>query len=480
MSPANRAKPLVPYIRQSQKKEITISLDEQRAAIARWAGENGVKLAPAVIEQGVSGSKHWRERELGRVVQACEDGEASGIIVAFQDRISREQGLAQGEFWDALQRCDARLVCAAEGTDYRPSDDDDGELLFTVKGAIARQQWKRHRTNWKNAKHSAWERGVYVGAAPAGYSKDADGRLVKGGNGEEAAVREAFETKADGGSFSAVAKVLTSAAVTTSHGRTVWSPPAARAVLGNEVYLGIHACSCGCGGVKESDDLKLIDRALFLRANRKGETRRKGSKGDGEGQMLNGLLRCATCGYGLSHDRSTHGGRSYRYYRCKASPGCDARAVISADKIEPYIIAAVLERVGTVHGETSPDEARIAELRAGVAKAEADIAALDAMLTGDEIDAMTFAKANAAAVKARDSLMIELGGLEAESAATRWYLPGPDDPDYVEGGEHTTAAVFERMPTSIKRRALGTVIARAVITPGKADAYERVEIEWAA
>jgi hypothetical protein len=57
--------PLIPYIRQSRKKEVSISLDEQRRVIERWASGAGVVLAEAVIEQGVSGSKPWRERELG-------------------------------------------------------------------------------------------------------------------------------------------------------------------------------------------------------------------------------------------------------------------------------------------------------------------------------------------------------------------------------------------------------------------------------
>jgi DNA invertase Pin-like site-specific DNA recombinase len=488
MSPANRTKPLVPYIRQSQAKEVTISLDEQKRAITKWAEANGVKLAAPVIEQGVSGKKHWRERELGRIVKACERGEASGIIVAFQDRISREQGLAQAELWDALQRCDARLVCASEGTDYRPSDDDDGELLFTVKGAIARQQWKRHRTNWKNAKHAAFLRDCYAGAAPAGYSKDDDGKLVPDGNGKKAAIIEAFETRADGGSWGAVAKVLTDAGVETSHKikgtdrkRTSWAPMGARAVVGNDIYVGNVTCTCGCGQTKEVDGWKMIDRALFLRARRKQETKRKGAKGDGEGQMLNGLLKCATCGYGMSCDTSKHGGKVYRYWRCKANPECTAKCVISASKIEPWIVTQVLEHVGTVHGEDAGvDEERISELRAGIAKADADVAGLKTMLDSDEIDAMTYATANAAAVRTRDALTVELSEMEIDSVATSWYLPGPGDEDYIEGGEHTTEAVFNRMPVSVQRQALGTVLEKATVAPGKAEAHERVEIAWAA
>ena len=65
---------LVPYIRQSRIKERTISLDDQRRAIEGWAASNGVDLADEIVEQGVSGSKSWKERELGEAIEACAQG----------------------------------------------------------------------------------------------------------------------------------------------------------------------------------------------------------------------------------------------------------------------------------------------------------------------------------------------------------------------------------------------------------------------
>jgi hypothetical protein len=55
-----------------------------------------------VVEQGVSGSKPWRTRTLGKAIEACELGKAGGIVVAWQDRLSRENGLATAEVWEAL------------------------------------------------------------------------------------------------------------------------------------------------------------------------------------------------------------------------------------------------------------------------------------------------------------------------------------------------------------------------------------------
>ena len=416
---------------------------------------------------------------MGEALRLIESGKLAGLVVSSQDRLGPLE--ITRELKQRLVAAGAVLLMpdnpgieniAARGYAKLP-----GENMALMHEA----QREEIGLRWAGAKHAAWERGVHCAASPAGYSKDENGKLVKDGNVHGKAVIEAFECYADGGSYGAAAKVLTDAGVPTAHGRTAWAPMSARAVIQNDVYVGVYRCTCGCGQTKENPDNALIDRALWLRANRPNkQTRRKGSKGDGEGQMLNGLLKCASCGYGLSFDRSTHNGKTYRYYRCKASPACVAKAVINADKVEPYVVGAVLERVGTVHGEDGPDEARIAELRKGLAKAGTDITGLDSMLAADEIDAVTFAKASAAAVKTRDALAVELADIEQDAVATKWYVPGPGDRDYVEGGEHTTAAVFARMPTSIKRQALGTVIARATVAPGKGDAYERIEIEWAA
>ena len=62
-----------------------------------------------MIEQGVSGSKPWRERDLGEAVDACERGEAAGIIVAWQDRLFRENGRATAEVWEALVEACGRI-----------------------------------------------------------------------------------------------------------------------------------------------------------------------------------------------------------------------------------------------------------------------------------------------------------------------------------------------------------------------------------
>ena len=64
-------RPLIPYLRQSRVREVSISIEEQERDVRAWANANGEPIAEPLIERGVSGSKGWRERELGRAVEAC-------------------------------------------------------------------------------------------------------------------------------------------------------------------------------------------------------------------------------------------------------------------------------------------------------------------------------------------------------------------------------------------------------------------------
>jgi DNA invertase Pin-like site-specific DNA recombinase len=212
-------KPVIPYLRQSRAKERTISIEEQRRDVRRWAEAAGVPLAPEVIEQNVSGSKPWRARALGEAVDACERGEAAGIVVAWQDRLSRENGRATAEVWEALERAGARLVCAAEGLDTASGDH---EMLFTIKAAIAREQWKRYRANWERARRSSIENGVPTGKAATGYRKHKGGRLEVVPR-EARKVEQAFELRAQGVPFSEIGR------------RFGWGHSTTRQILANEV-----------------------------------------------------------------------------------------------------------------------------------------------------------------------------------------------------------------------------------------------------
>jgi site-specific DNA recombinase len=320
MSP-NDPRPLVPYLRQSRAKERTISIDEQRRDIHGWADEAGVTLAPELVEQNVSGSKPWRERALGEAVSACERGEVAGIVVAWQDRLSRENGRATAEVWEALENADARLVCAAEGLDTATGDH---EMLFTIKAAIAREQWKRHRATFARAQRNANERGVPNGRAPLGYRKQNGQPLVIDKRGA-AKVRQMAERRIAGEAFSSIARDFG-----LSHSTV-------RQILSNDVYLGVVRCG---DLVNENAHPAILTRDQFeaLQASR---TKQPIPPGDTtRDRLLLGLARCRGCGRTLKIvQRRRVDGSVVQSYFCKdaASERCRERAFVHAEPLEEFV-----------------------------------------------------------------------------------------------------------------------------------------------
>ena len=98
--------------------------------------------------------------------------------------------------WDALERAELRLVCAAEGLD---TANGDHELNFAIKAALAREQWKQYkRRSEATKKHAVEQLGIHIGPAPFGYTRALheplrrDPKLGK-------VVRDAFESARDRG-----------------------------------------------------------------------------------------------------------------------------------------------------------------------------------------------------------------------------------------------------------------------------------------
>jgi DNA invertase Pin-like site-specific DNA recombinase len=324
-------KPLVPYMRQSRRKERTISIEEQRRDIQAWARSNGVPLAAEVIEQGVSGSKPWQERALGEAVDACRRGEAAGIIVAWQDRLSRENGRATAEVWEALEQAEARLVAVNDGLD---TDNGDQELSFSIRAAIARDQWKRHRANWERARRSSVERNVFPGRTPIGYRRDAHSRLVP--DRQASKVRRAFELRREGIPQTEIAR------------RLGWSHSTTRQILVNEAYLGVIRHG---DNRKEDAHPPIVSRELFdaVQATRTTEPVPPGDTT--RDRLLRGLARCGGCGRTLKVIRRPRVDGSYvvsHYCKDAASESCPSRAYVHAEHLDAYIEAWFTEALRSV------------------------------------------------------------------------------------------------------------------------------------
>jgi DNA invertase Pin-like site-specific DNA recombinase len=310
-------------MRQSRASERTISIEEQRRDIHRWAKGAGVELAAEIVEQNVSGSTPWRVRALGEAIVACEAGEAAGIIVAWQDRLSRENGSATAEVWEAFEAAGARLVCAAEGLDTATGDH---ELTFSIKAAIAREQWKRHRANWERTRRNSVGRGVFPGTTPIGYRyRKGSGRPLEVDKREARKVQEAFELRAQGVPFSVIAR------------RFGWSNSATRHVLANEAYLGVvrHGPFRN-----ENAHPPIVSREVFDAVQAARTIQPPPAGATTRDRLLVGLARCRGCGATLQTVRREASDGSYvPCYYCvdRGREPCPDRAWVRAVNLDEFV-----------------------------------------------------------------------------------------------------------------------------------------------
>jgi len=439
---------LVPYIRQSKAKEKTISLDDQRRIIKTWARNAGVSLAPEVVEQGVSGSKPWRERDLGRVIAACEAGTVGGIVVAFQDRLSRENGLATAEVWEALDKAGARLVAAGEGLDTATGDQ---ELLFTIKAGIAREQWKRHRKNWSLAVDSAISRGIYVGMTPVGFTKDEKTKTLRQ-NADAKAVRQVFLSRANGRSWNNLCADLEAAGVKTATGGDKWHLNSVRSLIGNPIYKGTLV-----NGHEHHFPAYAIVTASEWQAAQptKGERNHDHAERGGWA-LLGGRVRCESCGRTLTPSVTTKpNGTKFRYYKCQWR-GCTSHANANADKLEEWVSGAVLDALrffserGDVTTGSDLDIEVIAGLEQSVEDAKERRRQMGFVLDpNDPKDVEALERLSVEVEEAKAALTDALGSQSRRITPEEWEAGWP------------TWALDER------RRVLTELNVRVVVSPGK-------------
>ena len=215
-------------------------------------------------------------------------GELAGIIVYRWDRFGRnlKESLAMIE---EIEVAGGRVISATEPV----AEGSGGVLTRDMMLAVANFYRLRIQEGWVATHDRLHERGVTNGRPPTGYLRGADGLLVP--NGFAGDVRWAFEARAGGVSFSAIARELEARGVGNGVGSSRWYPHSVTRLLANRVYLG--EVRRGERPVVTGAHRPLVDRATFDAAQRPRLKARPNARGQ---YLLTGLARCAGCLHPLS------------------------------------------------------------------------------------------------------------------------------------------------------------------------------------
>src|ERR1700722_13277446 len=358
------------YIRVSQTRgregDSFISPSVQRDRIQKWADVRGVSIAVWHEDLDESGGKLHRPG-LDAMLARIRSGQTGGLAVAHLDRLSRA-GVADAlRLVESVHEAGAKIAVVDLGIDPTTPV---GEFSMTLFLALGRMQRRQFQERWQEAQARAISRGIHF-RAPFGYTKPGKARPIIPDTVTAPLVKRAFELRAAGGPWPTIAAFLNEHHPPSK--APAWTRSTVNHLIRNRAYLG----QATCGKHVHADahpalvSVELWDAANAVKAQAP-------SRGDGEGTLLAGLVRCAGCRYVMSGGATQGSARRERLltYTCRrhhSAGRCEASCSIKRELVEQYVEEAFLKRYADVSVEGVVDSADLDVARQGVADAESDL-----------------------------------------------------------------------------------------------------------
>jgi site-specific DNA recombinase len=348
-------RPAAIYARVSsdrQKEKHTIA--SQTAALIEYAQTHGYTVPAEWVfqDEGYSGATLVRPG-LESLRDLAAEGQIAVALIYSPDRLSRKYAY-QVLLSEELSRCGVELIFLKAPAGSTPED----QLLVQFQGMIAEYERAQIAERCRRGKkHMAQQGGVNVlSGAPYGYryvrKSDTAAAFYEVVEAEAKVVRMVFEIYTQQGlSINAIARLLNERQVATRTGKGRWERSTVWGMLRNPAYRGT-ACygkteqrprqrvtrplrqrqalpSRTVGGHErprgewiEVPVPALVSAEMFALAQEQLEKNlRHSPRRTIEPTLLQGMLVCEQCGYGL-YRTSTHTSKQkLNYYRCIGSDG---------------------------------------------------------------------------------------------------------------------------------------------------------------
>ena len=348
-------KPAAIYARVSsdrQKENHTIA--SQTAALIEYAQTHGYSVPPEWVfqDEGYSGAILVRPG-LEALRDLAAEGQIAAALIYSPDRLSRKYAY-QVLLSEELARCGVELIFLKGPAGATPED----QLLVQFQGMIAEYERAQISERCRRGKrHMAQRGGVNVlSGAPYGYryvrKSDTSAAFYEVIEAEAEVVRMVFEIYTQRGlSINAIARLLNERQIATRTGNGRWERSTVWGMLRNPAYRGT-----ACYGKTELRPRQRITRPL---RQRKGlpsrdsagherprtewievpvpalvseemfavaqeqleKNKRHAPRRTVEPALLQGMLVCEQCGYGLYRTSTRTTKHKLNYYRCIGSDG---------------------------------------------------------------------------------------------------------------------------------------------------------------
>lgn len=216
MLPMSKIK-AVGYIRVSTEKQATegSSLEEQLAKIKGYAQLYDLELVcDPIVDDGKS-AKSLNREGIQLVLQMLDSRQASAVIVAKLDRLTRSMLDLSFLLQKYFESGDCRLISVSEMLDSRTAA---GELIINILGSVARWERRAISERTKNVMAYMRSQGRYTGGRIRyGFTKAGD-RLQTVGT-EQAAVTTAKQLNTQGLSLRQISHQLAAIGYLSRNGK---------------------------------------------------------------------------------------------------------------------------------------------------------------------------------------------------------------------------------------------------------------------
>ena len=369
------------YYRLSQEDERqgeSVSIDNQRAILRKYAEERGFEIHDEYIDDGVSGTTFQRP-EVQRLLDDAKTGVINTIIVKDLSRFGRNY-IEVGQYVDyVFPAFGIRFIAIQDNIDTENRDSNAMEMMPVVN---IFNEWHAANTSKKIRavlKSNARDGKYHARKAPYGYVKSDTEKKTPVIDEEAAAVvKRIFEMRASGLSPHKIADILNEENIPNPSKYSMdkygivgkrnhfglWSFVAVNSILKNPTYLG-HMAQQRCGSISYKNHKRykkdesewivvknthepIVTQELWDKVREVEQSVSQGRKTKrGYTHPLSGFLFCADCGGKMKLNYNNRNGKIDFNFNCgnhmRIGKAYCFSHYISAKTIEEIVLGDIRE-----------------------------------------------------------------------------------------------------------------------------------------
>lgn len=352
------------YARYSSDLQNDRSIEDQFAVCEAYARKNGWTVVAKFADRAVSGASVFGRVEYARMIEQAEQGKLAIVLAEDLDRFSRNMAdIAQ--LFQAMSFAGVQMWTVADGL--------TNEMHIGLKGTMSALFIKNLGAKVHRGMAGVTREGRSAGGDVYGYANKPGepGVLVIEADRADI-VRRIFKEYVDGKSPRLIAASLNKENIPAPRGAhwnaSTINGSAARGlgILCNEKYVGRILWN-RTKKVKDprtgkrvnrrnpksewttiqAPHLRIVDDALFeaAQARRRKRSGNAGRQAPRSKRLLSGLLRCGSCGGGMSLIGSDKSGPRVQCTAHKEGKSCSNGARYYVEKLEAFVLARLADEL---------------------------------------------------------------------------------------------------------------------------------------